>query len=190
MRILIAEDDTTSRLVLERTLKKLGYGVLAARDGAEAWQLYEQERPPVVITDWMMPRLDGLDLCRRVRSDARDDRYTWLVVLTALGGKQNYLEAMNAGADDFLTKPFDPDELVTRLRVAERILGMESKLAYLEAMHHCCPGCARVRQDNGRWVDLRQVAAEVRRRNPRVQCPECRRRDARPARVSEAVEQG
>lgn len=183
MRILIAEDDTTSRLVLERTLKRLGYGVLAASDGAEAWQLFERERPAVVITDWMMPRLDGLELCRRIRSDRRLDRYTWLVVLTALGGKANYLEAMNAGADDFLTKPFDPDELVSRLRVAERILAMERKLAYLESMHDCCPGCARVRQDNGRWVDLQQVA-EGARRTPRVSCPECRRRTSAAAQAT------
>ena len=179
MRILIAEDDTASRLVLERTLKKLGYGVFATRDGAEAWQVFEREHPPLVITDWMMPRLDGLELCRRIRADRRHDRYTWLVVLTALGGKQNFLEAMNAGADDFLTKPFDPDELVTRLRVAERVLGMEATLAYLESLHDCCPGCARVRQADGRWLPLRQVAEAARGGPGRTRCPECRRPEAR-----------
>lgn len=177
MRVLIAEDDETSCRVLARTLEKLGYGVAVAADGAAAWELFLKERPRVIITDWMMPRVDGLELCRRIRGDAANDGYTYLVVLTALGGKQNYLEAMNAGADDFLTKPFDPDELVSRLRVAERILGMESTLRYLAAMHDCCPDCHRVRQPDGRWAGLKQVAAGLAGRlRPPVRCPDCLRK--------------
>jgi len=177
VQILIADDDLTSRRVLSKTLSTLGYGVLEASDGAEAWTRFVAERTPVVITDWMMPRMDGLELCRRIRGDARHDRYTYLMVLTQLGGKKNYLEAMDAGADDFLTKPFDPDELVTRLRVAERILGMEATLGYLEALVECCPGCQRVRQTNGRWVGLRQVA-EGAHLAPAARCPECVRKES------------
>jgi DNA-binding response OmpR family regulator len=191
MRILIAEDDETSRKVLGRTLEKLGYGVAAAGDGAEAWEQFRKERPRVVITDWMMPRVDGLELCRKIRGDAANDGYTYLIVLTALGGKKNYLEAMNAGADDFVTKPFDPDELVSRLRVAERILGMESTLRYLAAMHDCCLDCHRVRQPDGRWTGLKQVAAGLAGRlKPPSQCPECRRKQqAAPVRADAGAEE-
>jgi DNA-binding response OmpR family regulator len=181
VRILIADDDTTSRMVLERTLGKLGYGVRSARDGAEAWGMFQKERASVVITDWMMPRMDGLDLCRRIRQAARPDRYTYLLVLTAVGGKKNYLDAMNAGADDFLTKPFDPDELVTRLRVAERILGTEAALRDLESMLRCCPDCRRVRDEGGRWIGLRELARERTgtKRAPR-RCPECEQKQLAP----------
>lgn len=174
MRILIAEDDEVSRVVLQRTLEKLGYAVLPARDGAEALQLFERERPAVVITDWMMPRVDGLGVCRTIRSDAAHDRYVYLLVLTALGGKKNYLEAMDAGADDFLTKPFDPDELVARLRVAERIIRMEHRMTQLEQMTGSCPDCRRVRRD-GAWVPLKQVAERHGWRQP-PRCPDCQRR--------------
>ena len=174
MRILIVEDDEVSRRVLARTLEKLGYAVALAGDGAEGLEQFALHSPKVVITDWMMPRMDGLELCRRVRGNAANDGYTYLVVLTALGGKKNYLEAMNAGADDFLTKPFDPDELVTRLRVAERILGMEATLRYLAAIHECCPDCKRVRQSDGRWAGLKQVASSLATRvRPPARCPEC-----------------
>ncbi len=177
MRILIVEDDEMSRLVLGRTLEKLGYAVAAGADGVEGWRLFNEHHPRVVISDWMMPRMDGLELCRHIRGDAANDGYTYLIVLTALGGKQNYLEAMNAGADDFLTKPFDPDELVTRLRVAERILSMETSLRYFAALHECCPDCMRVRQPDGRWAALKQVASSLAARvRPPVRCPDCQRR--------------
>jgi DNA-binding response OmpR family regulator len=176
MQILIAEDDDTSRAVLRRTLEKLGYGVIATRDGENAIAQFERERPGVVITDWMMPRLDGLEVCRRIRSETCHDRYVYLVVLTALGGKKNYLEAMDAGADDFLTKPFDPDELVARLRVAERIISLEHRMTQLEQMSGCCPDCRRVRRDRG-WVSLRELAEEQGWRQP-PRCPDCQRRQA------------
>lgn len=177
MRILIAEDDDVSQRVLARTLEQLGYALVTASDGAEGWEQFNEHKPAVVITDWMMPRVDGLELCRRIRGNAANDGYTYLIVLTALGGKQNYLEAMNAGADDFLTKPFDQDELVTRLRVAERILGMETTLRYLAAMHECCPDCRRVRQTDGRWAGLKQVASSLAARvRPPARCPDCQRK--------------
>jgi DNA-binding response OmpR family regulator len=176
VRILIAEDDAMSRAVLQKTLEKLGYAVAAGRDGVEALGLFEREKPAVVITDWLMPGMDGLELCRRIRADARNDRYTYLIVLTSLGGKRNYLEAMDAGTDDFVTKPFDPDELVARLRVAERILDMETSLRYCESLLDCCPGCRRIKQPDGRRATLRQVAEEAMpHRRPAVPCPDCQR---------------
>jgi DNA-binding response OmpR family regulator len=181
VRILIAEDDRTSRQVLERTVSKLGYEVSSAEDGVEALTLFRRDRPQVVITDWMMPKMDGLELCRRIREEAIHGRYTYLIVLTALGGKRNYLEAMDAGTDDFITKPFDTDELVTRLRVAERIVGMEEALGQLEGMLGCCPDCRRVPRKDGKWLTLRQLAAMPVVDRPGARCPGCRTAEAKRA---------
>ncbi len=167
-----------SRASLEQSLARLGHRVYPARDGVEAWTLFERERPQVVITDWMMPRLDGLELCRRIRGDERYDRYTYLVGLTTPGSPRHDPEALNAACDDFLTQPFDPDELASRLRVAERILGMESKLATLEALHGCCEVCRRVRTTNGPWVILRPMARGATARPTPIRCPECIALDA------------
>jgi signal transduction histidine kinase len=131
MRILIAEDDTTSRMILAEVLAQLGHEVVTAVDGQEAWTIFNREHVPLVISDWMMPDLDGIELTRRIRAENRA-RYTYVILLTALGGKENYLEAMRAGADDFASKPLDSDQLHARLRVAERILGLQRELVQLE----------------------------------------------------------
>lgn len=123
MRILIAEDDALSRLLMQKVLERVGYQPLLAADGAEAWTLFQQERPELVISDWMMPALDGLALCRRIRAVAESNGYTYVMIVSALSGKANFLQGMDAGADDFITKPFDADELIARVRAAERLLG-------------------------------------------------------------------
>jgi signal transduction histidine kinase len=131
MKILIAEDDATSRTIIAHVLHQFGHEVLETADGEEAWAVYQREPVPLLISDWMMPGLDGLELVRRIRSAGRP-RYTYVILLTVLGGKESYLEAMEAGVDDFITKPFDVDQLRTRLRVAERILGLQTELRELE----------------------------------------------------------
>ena len=131
MRVLIAEDDTTSRLILEEILTQLGHDVVTAANGQEAWSIFSREHVPLLISDWMMPDLDGIELRRRIRAENRA-RYTYIILLTALGGKESYLEAMRAGADDFASKPLDADQLRARLRVAERILGLQRELVQLE----------------------------------------------------------
>ena len=123
MKILIAEDEKISRMVLEASLKKRGHEVIAVENGRKAWEAFRQDYFPVMISDWMMPEMDGLALCRKIREQPHDN-YTYLVLLTSLEGKTNYLEAMEAGADDFMTKPFDADQLTARIQVAERILGL------------------------------------------------------------------
>src|SRR5438067_8910106 len=128
MRVLIADDEPVSRRLLQSHLQKWGYEVTAAADGAEAWQLFEAGDSPIVITDWMMPGVDGAELIRRIRAAPRPG-YVYTVLLTARSQKEDLVEGMEAGADDFLTKPFDRDELRVRLRGAERILGLEHSLA-------------------------------------------------------------
>ncbi len=127
MKILIADDDATSRLVLGAILKKLGHDVTVVDDGHAAWQAWREQAPELVISDWMMPGLDGLQLCRAIRADPRP-HYTYLVLLTALSGRGSYLDGMDAGADDFLSKPLDEALLTARLCVAERILALHEAL--------------------------------------------------------------
>ena len=124
MKILIAEDDRDSHELLRWMLEKLGYEVVAAENGKEAWEAFRRGRFRLVISDVLMPEMDGFELCRRIRKH-KQSKYTFVIVITALIGKKDYLEGMEAGADDFVTKPFDADELRARLRVAERILSFQ-----------------------------------------------------------------
>jgi len=133
MKILVAEDDQDSRELLTWLLQKLGHQVQAAPDGKEAWNAFRKGRFRIVISDVLMPEIDGLELCRRIRSH-KQSKYTYIIIITALIGKKDYLEGMEAGADDFVTKPFDPDELKARLRVAERIISFQEQTGSAEDM--------------------------------------------------------
>src|SRR5215813_12966651 len=131
MKVLIAEDDLDSRELLGWILEKLGYQVVATSNGKEAWNVFRRGRFRIVISDVLMPEVDGLELCRRIRKH-KQSKYTYIIMITALIGKKDYLEGMDAGADDFVTKPFDPDELRARLRVAERIISFQEQSALAE----------------------------------------------------------
>ncbi len=128
MKILIAEEERVSRRLLESRLKKWGYEVTAAKDGKEAWEIFQKEHFPMVISDWMMPEMDGLELLRRIRSSKRPG-YVYTILLTARTEKEDILAGMESGADDFITKPFDKDELLARLKVGLRITDLERDLA-------------------------------------------------------------
>jgi len=128
MKVLIAEDDRDSRELLSWLLQKLGHQVVATEDGTQAWEAYRKGRFGLVILDLLMPDIDGFELCRRIRAN-QESQYTYIILITALIGKKDYLEGMEAGADDFVTKPFDPDELKARLGVAERILSFQRQSA-------------------------------------------------------------
>ncbi len=127
MKVLIADDDPISRKLLQSYLQKWGCEVTAAENGMEAWSLFQQDEFPVVITDWMMPELDGVELVRRIRSGPRPG-YVYVILLTGKGQKEDLVSGMEAGADDFLTKPFDRDELRVRLRAGERIVALEQQV--------------------------------------------------------------
>jgi diguanylate cyclase (GGDEF)-like protein len=127
MNILIAEDDRVSALKLCRALERLGYSVCVVSDGAEAWRRVCDLGVGLVISDWEMPEMDGLELCARIRSQS-DARYTYIILLTARDSRADRLVGLEAGADDFLTKPVDAGELVARLNIARRILAMQEQL--------------------------------------------------------------
>ncbi len=131
MRILIAEDDSVSRMILRRAVEKLGHECLAAADGTEAWEIYQStpDTIDVVISDWMMPGLDGSALCKKVRGHAGSrEGYPFFIFLTALGDREHLLEGMQAGADDYLAKPLDRDQLEVRLIAAARVTSLHRQL--------------------------------------------------------------
>jgi two-component system, cell cycle response regulator len=124
-RVLVAEDDAMFRRVLQSWLKTWGYEVTMAEDGAEAWAILQQEiRPQVLILDWMMPAINGLELCRKVR-ERNQIPYQYILLATAKDAKQDLVRGLEAGADDYLTKPFDRGELQARLRACNRILTLQ-----------------------------------------------------------------
>ncbi len=180
MRILVAEDDPLARRVLTSVLEGLGHEVTATPDGREAWGTFERQSFPVVISDWMMPGLDGLELCRRIRLADRT-KYTYIILLTALGGKAHYLEGMEAGADDFLTKPLDADELRVRLRVAERILGLQAEVRQLEGLLPICSYCKRIRDEKNEWTRMEAyIASRTDATFTHGVCPDCKETILRP----------
>lgn len=124
MRILIADDEEATAAFLRGSLTAMGHDVVVATDGHRAWQMLQQEHVPVVLSDWMMPNLDGPSLCRRIRS-LDDAPYTYVILLTAKNGQSDRMEGLRAGADDFLVKPVNREELAIRLEIARRILSVQ-----------------------------------------------------------------
>lgn len=127
MKVLIADDDPVSRRLLQSDLQKWGYDVTIASDGTEAWRLFEEGGFSLVISDWMMPGMDGLELIRRIRACSKPS-YVYTILLTAMSHKEELVQGMEAGADDFVSKPFDRNELQVRVRAGERIIKLEQAL--------------------------------------------------------------
>lgn len=128
MKILVADDEPISLRMLENTLRRAGYEVIAVKDGrAAAKELCDPEGPRIALLDWMMPELDGPAVCRQVR-EQRGQRHIHLVLLTSKNSKQDVVQGLESGADDYLTKPFDPEELKARLHTGQRILQLEDSL--------------------------------------------------------------
>jgi two-component system, cell cycle response regulator len=133
MRILIAEDDPVSRRVLQAHLTKWGYEVVVTTDGFEAWNILQKDDPPpLAILDWMMPSMDGTEVIRKLR-ERRDVSYVYVLLLTAKGQKEDIVAGLEAGADDYLIKPFDAHELRARIRTGKRILDLQNQLVAVQA---------------------------------------------------------
>lgn len=135
MKVLIVDDDRFQRKLLHNILMHSGYEVVERDDGATAWELLQRDRFPVVITDWLMPGMSGLELISRIRA-ANFETYTYIIIVTGLGSKKHVVRGLDAGADDYLIKPVDPEELRARVRIGERILSLEVRLrATLEHLY-------------------------------------------------------
>jgi DNA-binding response OmpR family regulator len=173
MNILIVDDDSTSRLVLNATLKKLGHQVTVAATGAEAWTVFENSHIPLLISDMVMPDVDGLELCRRIRA-ANRPKYTYIIMLTSVGGKSGYLVGMRAGADDFINKPLDEEQLAARLVVAERILNLQSQVNQLAGLLPICCVCKKIRDDQNYWQQVKSyISKRTDAQFSHSYCPDC-----------------
>lgn len=156
MNILIAEDDFISRKLLVNIIEELGHVVTVACDGEEAWQAYQAQPTRLVITDWLMPKMDGLRLVEKIRSHDLCD-YTYVILLTAnVGQRENYFRAMNSGVDDFLAKPLDRLELEIRLKVAQRILKASSRIASLENIVTICAYTKKIKFPDEGWETIEE----------------------------------
>jgi len=187
-RILIAEDHYVSRHLLERNLSNWGFTVVSAEDGEAACKILDSEdAPPIAILDWMMPKIDGVEVCRRVR--ARKDRpYVYLLLLTAKSQKEEVAAGLEAGADDYVIKPFDPDELRARLKVGQRVVDLERTLARkvtdleqaltdvrkLKELLPICMYCKSIRDDQDYWHQIEEyIHSETGVDFTHGVCPKC-----------------
>ena len=152
MRILIADDDEVSRFKLEALLSKWGYEVISVEDGMLAWEALQQENAPrLTILDWMMPGMDGSEICRQLRQ-SRKGAYVYVLLLTSKVGKEDIVAGMEAGADDYLGKPFDAQELKVRLRAGKRIVDLEEALR-VQATHDALTGA----WNHGAIIDMLEL---------------------------------
>jgi CheY-like chemotaxis protein len=173
-RILVAEDDPVSARILQVALSKFGYDPMIARDGVEAWAQFDREPVRLIVSDWMMPNLDGLAFCEKVRARTQT-AYTYFILLTANHtSPENYELAAVAGVDDFLTKPLDREVIRIRLRVAERILKYTAEIRQLQQMIPICAYCHKVRDQDDYWD---RVESYIQKKTgstfSHVACPEC-----------------
>lgn len=168
MRVLIAEDERVSRKLLANLVTKWGYEAVCAESGDETWKTLQAEQAPrLLILDWMMPGLDGIEICRRLRKQ-ETDQHTHIIMLTVRDRKEDLIEGLSAGADDYITKPFDREELRVRLAVGRRVVRLEHSLAQrIHELQHAlakvktlsglipmCAGCKKIRDDEGYWSEV------------------------------------
>jgi sigma-B regulation protein RsbU (phosphoserine phosphatase) len=160
MRILIADDDRMSTMMLGRSLKAWGFEVIVVHDGTAAWECISGPNPPeLTIADWMMPGLDGIELCRRIRA-ATLPLPVYVILLTARTSRQDLIAGLDAGADDYLTKPFDPDELRARIHVGQRTLGLIANIKRLTGLLPICSYCKRIRSDHDYWEQVESYISD------------------------------
>ena len=180
MRILAADDDPIASLVLESSLRSLGHEVALATNGQEAWAQLATQSFRVVVSDWTMPHVDGLELCRRLR--ARGGDYTYFILLTSVeASEENHEAALKAGVDDFLAKPVNLRELRMRLHVAERILNYVEQVRTLETFLPICSYCKKVRDDHQYWASIESyINARTGTRFSHSICPDCLRNHVHP----------
>lgn len=188
MKILIAEDDPVSRMLLKTHLETWGHEPVMTVDGTEAWRVLQAgDAPTLAILDWMMPGLDGLEVCRRAR-DRVDAPPLYIILLTARANRPDAIEGLGAGADDYVTKPFDAAELRARVAVGVRVVELQAELAariadleealarvdHLHGILPICSYCKKVRSDSDSWQQVEAYVSE--HSNVRFShgvCPEC-----------------
>ena len=180
MNILLVDDDPIALEILKTSLAYSGHQTVEARNGEEAWAVWMREPVRVIVSDWIMPKMDGIELCRRVRA-RKTSEYPYFILLTARSDRENYRLAMQRGVDDFLAKPFRCEELLIRLRVAERILSSMSEVKELKSLLPICSYCKRIRDDQDYWHQIESyIHAQTGADFTHSICPECYQEQIKP----------
>ena len=188
MRVLIADDEATTRHLIQVTLGNWGFEVLVAEEGAGALRILKGSNPPeIALLDWVMPGIDGLEVCRRMRA-AQLSAPTYLILITARGGLENVVQGLEAGADDYVTKPFDPRELHARLHAGARVVQLQKALLernqaleealkrvkLLQGLLPICSYCKKIRNDRNYWEQVdAYVASHSEAQFSHGVCPDC-----------------
>ena len=195
MRILVAEDQSVSRHILVANLRKWGYDVVAVENGTRAWDaLHAPDAPHLAILDWLMPGMDGIEICRQIRMNPQTQP-VYLILLTARRGQEDKIQGLQAGADDYITKPFDREELRARLQVGIRVLALQEALAErvreledalsrvktLQGLLPICSYCKKIRDDRNYWQQVEgYISDHSEAQFSHGICPECYARFVQP----------
>ena len=188
MRVLIAEDDPVSRRLLQAALVKWGYEVIVTANGKEAWDaLQAPDAPSLLVLDWLMPEVDGVEVCREARNTPAL-KSAYIILLTSRGSKEDIVEGLEAGADDYVTKPFDHGELRARVQVGSRVVQLQSALAdrvteleeaianvkQLQGLLPICCYCKKIRDDGNYWHRVESyITGHANVRFSHGICPDC-----------------
>jgi phosphoserine phosphatase RsbU/P len=188
MKILVAEDQTVSRHVLTANLRKWGFDVTAVEDGTRAWEaLQQEEAPQLAILDWLMPGMDGIEICRLIRQRPEGPP-NYLILLTARRGQEDKIQGLQSGADDYITKPFNREELRARVQVGIRVLELQGALAQrvreledalsnvktLQGLLPICSYCKKIRNDRNYWQQVEgYICDHSEAQFSHGICPEC-----------------
>jgi len=188
VRVLIADDEATTRHLIQVTLGNWGFEVLTAEDGTEALRILQgSNSPEIALVDWVMPGVDGLEVCRRMRA-ALPDAPSYIILITARGGLENVVQGLEAGADDYVTKPFDPRELRARLHAGARVVQLQKALLQrnqelvealkrvkqLQGLLPICSYCKKIRNDRNYWEQVdAYVASHSEAQFSHGVCPDC-----------------
>ena len=188
MKVLVAEDEVVSRRLLESALPRWGYDVVTATDGEEAWALLQDaDAPAIMVLDWLMPRLDGVEICRRIRAHPRLSS-VYIILLTSRAAVEDMVQGLEAGANDYITKPFDAAELRARMQVGVRVVNLQTTLAervreveealsrvkQLQGLLPICSYCKKIRDDQNYWHQVESyVGKHTDARFSHGICPDC-----------------
>ena len=195
LQVLVADDDPVTRAVVTAILRKGGYDVIQAADGDQAWAVLQNiERPPLAVMDWMMPGIDGPEICRRLRMNSTPTP-TYVVLLTSRDASADIVAGLRAGADDYVTKPPNEDELLARVHVGVRVIELQQALAdrvrrleealssvkQLQGLLPICSYCKRIRDDQNYWQQVESyIGAHTDVQFSHSYCPDCYDRHVKP----------
>ncbi|MDE1171874.1 MAG: response regulator [Verrucomicrobium sp.] len=189
MKVLVVDDDMICQRVLQLSLESLGHQVVMAKNGREALGIFQDTDIQMVISDWRMPEMDGMELSQAVRS-IRKAGYVYFILVSSTRPKADrYAEAVSMGIDDFLMKPFDHDEISNRLRVAERIMQFTTEIRQLKSLLPICMYCRKIRDDGNYWQQIESYIREATGSNfSHGICPDCYEKVVKPELAQLAAE--